>query len=168
MYEDGYSASWDNLVKGVTTGVFALMVTVIAILGLVSNSLLFTAALITLFGSVLLVIFLWAPRGYELYDNLVVVRRPIGAAKIAIAQAASRWNWTWWGLRLFGSGGIYGYYGIFMFKGIGTVRMHATNRHKLVLVTDVNGRKHLLSPDDPERFIQQTQTRFSTQTTTFS
>lgn len=168
MYEDGYSTSWDNLVKGVTTGVFALMVTLIVILGLVSNSLLFTAALITLFGSVLLVIFLWAPRGYELHDNLVVVRRLIGDAKIAFAQAASRWKWTWWGLRLFGSGGMYGYYGIFMFKGVGTVRMHATNRHKLVLVTDVNGRKYLLSPDEPERFIQHTQTRFSTQTTTLS
>jgi hypothetical protein len=164
LYEGGYSASWDNLVKGVTTGVFALMVTVIAILGLVSNSLLFTATLIILFGSILSVIFLWAPRGYELHDNLVVVKRLIGDAKIALAQAASRWNWTWWGLRLFGSGGMYGYYGIFMFKGLGKVRMYATNRHKLVLVADVNGRKYLLSPDEPERFIQHTQTRFSTQT----
>jgi hypothetical protein len=140
------------------------MVTVIAILGLVSNSLLFTATLIILFGSILSVIFLWAPRGYELHDNLVVVKRLIGDAKIALAQAASRWNWTWWGLRLFGSGGMYGYYGIFMFKGLGKVRMYATNRHKLVLVADVNGRKYLLSPDEPERFIQHTQTRFSTQT----
>jgi hypothetical protein len=160
MYEDGYSASWDNLVKGVTTGVFALMAIVIAILGLVSNSLPLVAALITLFGSVLLVIFLWAPRGYELHRNLVVVRRPIGDAKIVFSQAASRWNWTWLGLRLFGSGGMYGYYGIFTFKGIGTVRMHATNRRKLVLVTNVNGRKYLLSPDDPERFIRHTQMLF--------
>ena len=168
MYEDAYSTSWDNLVKGMTTGIFALLVSLIVVFGIVLNSLLFTAALIILFGSIPSVTFLWAPRGYELYDNLVVVKRPIGDAKIAFAQAASRWKWTWWGLRLFGSGGLYGYYGIFMFKGIGTVRMHATNRHKLVLVTDVNGRKHLLSPDDPERFIQHTQTRFSTQTTTLS
>jgi hypothetical protein len=168
MYDDRYSTSWDNLVKGTTTGVVALLVSLTVIFGLVSNSLLLKVALIILFGSILSVIFLWAPRGYTLIDNVVVIKRPIGDAKISIAQAASRWKWTWWGLRLFGSGGMYGYYGFFVFRGIGTVRMHATNRHKLVLVTDVNGTKYLLSPDEPERFIQQTKARFSAQTTTLS
>jgi len=138
----------------------------IAFLTLISKNLLFTAVLITLFGAVLLVTYLWAPRGYSLYDDLVVVKRPVGDAKIANTLEASRWRWTWWGIRLYGSNALFGYYGTFAFKGTGTVRMYATNRNNLVLITDVNGKKYLLSPDEPERFIEQTRTRLSTRTLT--
>jgi hypothetical protein len=165
MYEDAYSISWDNLVKGITIGVFVLLASLIIILALISKNPLLTAALIAVFSAVLFVPYLWAPRGYKLHDNQVIIKRPIGDARIIIAQAASRWKWTWWGLRLFGSGGMYGYYGLFTFKGTGMVRMHATNKHKLVLITDVKGKKYLLSPDDPERFVQQTQTRLIAQPT---
>ena len=165
MNDDAYPVSWDNLVKAVTIGVFVLLASVIITLGIVVRSHLLSAALVVAAGAVLFVPYLWAPRGYILHDNEVVVKRLIGDAKIAVAEAASHWKWTWWGLRLFGSGGLYGYYGIFTFKGTGMVRMHATNRHKLVLIRDVKGKRHLLSPDDPERFVQQTRSRFMAQPT---
>jgi len=167
MYEVIFSTSWDNLVKGVTTSIFLLLVSLISILGLSSDSLLLTIVLIIVFSSILLVPYLWMPRGYTVSDSIVTVKRPIGDVRISVAQVPLRWKWTWWGLRLFGSGGLYGYFGIFAFKGMGIVRMHATNRHKLVLIRDIEGRKYLLSPDEPERFIQQTQTPFPTQTTAF-
>ena len=165
MYEEAYSASMDNLVKASTIGVFILLISLIAVLNLVSNSLLVTTGFILLFSVILFLPYLMVPRGYVVSGKTVVVKRPLGEVRIILAEAALRWKWTWWGLRLFGSGGLYGYYGFFIFKGLGMVRMCATNRHNLVLVRDVNGRKYLLSPDEPERFIQQTQTPYETWTT---
>jgi hypothetical protein len=142
-----------------TTGVAAMFASMISLLSVISKNVLFTAVLITLFGAVLIVTYLWAPQGYSVYDDLVVVKRLIGDTRIANPREVSRWNWTWWGIRLYGSGALFGYYGTFAFKGTGIVRMYATNRKNLVLVTDGDGKKYLLSPDDPERFIEQTQTR---------
>jgi hypothetical protein len=160
LLENVYCAPWDNAVKGMTIGIFGLIGFLIVVFLFVLNDSVLSVSLIIMLTLILASPFLWAPRGYVLHGNLVVVRRPIGEAEIALAQPASRWKWTWWGLRLFGSGGMYGYFGLFTFRGLGTVRMYATHRHKLVLVTDVNGKKNLLSPDDPEEFVRNTQELF--------
>jgi len=154
LYGQGYSATWDNLAKGVTIAIFLILISLGAVLILISRDLVLATAVVTFFSLILFLPYLWAPRGYVLDSDCVIVQRAIGDVKIRIAQLPSRWNWTWWGLRLLGSGGLYGYFGVFTFKGAGRVRMHATDRRKLVLVTDVKGRKYLLSPDDPEDFIQ--------------
>lgn len=153
--ERDFSLSWDGLVKGMTTGVFLLLVTFTIIFGLFLDNLLLAVGIITLFVCVLLMPLLWAPQGYAVEGNLVTVRRRIGDVEIAVARMPERWRWTWWGLRLFGSGGLYGYFGYFIFKGIGGVRMYATNRHSLVLLVDKKGNRILVSPNESERFIQQ-------------
>jgi len=157
MQEETFSAPWDNLVKGMTVAVFVLSISLIVLFSLISGSLLLTIALVILYGSILFLPYLWSPRSYVICDNAVVVRRLIGDLRIDMSRQPRLWKWTWWGLRLFGSGGLYGYYGFFTFKGIGRVRMHATNRHNLVLIEDAKARKHLISPDRPEEFIKQTQ-----------
>lgn len=128
-----------------TIGIFGLIGFLIVVFLFALNDPALAIGLIMLLALILVSPFLWAPRGYVLHGNLVVVRRPIGEAKITLAHPASLWKWTWWGLRLFGSGGMYWYFGLFRFKGLGTVSMHATHRHKLVLVIDVDGKKSLLS-----------------------
>lgn len=157
MQEEIFSASWDNLVKGMTVAVFVLLISLIILFSLISGSLLLTIALVILYGSTFFLPYLWSPRCYVVCDNVVVVRRLIGDLIIDMSRQPRLWKWTWWGLRLFGSGGLYGYYGFFTFKGTGRVRMHATNRHNLVLIEDARGRKHLISPDRPKEFIKQRQ-----------
>ncbi len=152
--ENSFSCSWDGLVRGVTVGVFVLVVVVTAVLGTVAGSLLLVVALTVLYGGIVLLPLLWAPIGYFVDDGRVTVERLIGDAQISVNEGPNRWSWAWWGIRLFGSGGFYGYYGYFAFKGLGRVRMYATNRHNLVLLRDTRGGKILLSPDEPERFIQ--------------
>lgn len=141
--------------KALTLAVVVLLLSVIGVLAVVVENSALTGLLTILFGSVLVLPYLWNPRAYVLSTDSVIVRRVLGDARIGIANEPKRWRWTWWGLRLWGSGGLYGYFGIFAFKGIGRVRMHATNRHNLVLIEDSMGRKYLLSPDEPEKFIQQ-------------
>lgn len=165
MYSQTYSATWDRLVKGVTAAVFLLLISLGAVLILIAEDFVVATTVVALFSLILFLPYLWAPRGYTLRGDCIIVRRVIGDLRIRVGQLPSRWKWTWCGLRLFGSGGLYGYFGIFTFKGTGRVRMHATNRHKLVLVRDVEGRKYLLSPDDPESFIRQAQTLSHAMTT---
>ena len=149
-----FAAPWDNLVKGVTICVFAGMIFVMIVFGFVAGSLSILVGMLALYSAILGSLYLWAPRAYTVTDNKIVVKRLIGDLQITAAQKPERWRWTWWGIRLFGSGGLYGYYGYFSFRGLGRVCMHATNRNNLVLVKDEKGRRFLLSPSEPDKFIQ--------------
>ena len=149
-----FAAPWDNLVKGVTICVFAVMIFVMIVFGFVAGSLSILVGMLALYSAILGSLYLWAPRAYTVTDNKIIVKRLIGDFQITAAQKPERWRWTWWGIRLFGSGGLYGYYGYFTFRGLGRVCMHATNRNNLVLVKDEKGRRFLLSPSEPDKFIQ--------------
>ena len=141
--------------KGATVGVFILIGSLTLIFSLIANNFLLIVSLLILYGGILALPFLWAPRGYAIRGDGILVKRAIGDAKIIVAEPPQRWSWTWWGIRLFGSGGLYGYYGYFAFRGLGKVLMYATNRHKLVLIRDDRGRRYLISPDNPQEFIKQ-------------
>ena len=149
-----FAAPWDNLVKGVTICVFAVMIFVMIVFGFVADSLSILVGMLALYSAILGSLYLWAPRAYTVTDNKIIVKRLIGDFQITAAQKPERWRWTWWGIRLFGSGGLYGYYGFFSFRDLGRVCMHATNRNNLVLVKDKKGRRFLLSPSEPGKFIQ--------------
>jgi hypothetical protein len=149
-----FQASWDNLVKGITVSVLILIISLIIIFSTVLDYLPLMIGIITLYGSIIIIPYLWAPQSYTLKGRTVIVKRLVGDLKFQVKSGPERWNWTWWGLRLFGSGGLYGYYGFFTFRNIGIVRMYATNRHNLVLLKDEKDRKILLSPTNSEEFIQ--------------
>ena len=154
MQKAEFSASWDSLVKGMTTAVSLLLISLTILFSYLSDNVFLMGALMILFGSVLFLPYLWSPRGYGFSDKGVVVRRLIGDLTIEICRKPKRWQWTWWGVRFFGSGGLYGYVGLFVLKGIGRVWMHATNRHNLVLIEGVRGISYLISPDEPDQFVQ--------------
>lgn len=149
-----FSTSWDNLVKGVTISVFVLIVSLLIIFGFVIDDPYILVGLSISYFLILFLPFLWAPQGYYIHGNKVSVKRLIGDKRIIVAMEPKKWNWTWWGGRLFGSGGLYGYFGFFTFKGTGRVQMYSTNRHNLVLLRDNEGKKYLLSPKETDRFIQ--------------
>ncbi len=58
------------------------------------------------------------------------------------------------GIRLFGSGGWGGYFGIFYYRHVGKVHVFATDRKKLILLRTTDGRQYLLSPEDPAAFLK--------------
>ena len=153
---DGYyfAAPWDNIVKGITASINILLIVLMIIFYTVLDNTFVTIGLIVLFGAILFIPYLWAPQGYIVKGRSVIVKRLIGDLKIHVEGEPERGNSTYWGLRLFGSGGLYGYYGLFAFRKIGRVLVYATNRHNLVFFKDENARKLLLSPEKPERFIQ--------------
>jgi hypothetical protein len=153
--EESFSLSWDSLIRGMTACVVVLVFTLAAILGLVLEDFWLKIVIVLLFFGVLIFPLLWAPQRYLVKGNLVTVQRRVGDMRILVSREPERWKWTWWGLRLFGSGGLYGYFGYFYMKHIGSVRMYATNRDSMVLLVDEKGKKILVSPNEVDRFIQQ-------------
>ena len=98
----------------------------------------------------------YSPRGYAIVDRSIVVKRLIGNVCIpldAIREVRSA-NCDDFraALRLWGSGGLFGYYGIFQTAHLGKATWYVTNRNRAVVV--VTGSKTtLFSPDDVARFI---------------
>jgi hypothetical protein len=59
-----------------------------------------------------------------------------------------------WTIRTFGNGGLFGYTGHFTNRKLGAMRWYATRRNDAVLLQTTEGKKILLTPDEPEAFLQ--------------
>jgi hypothetical protein len=62
------------------------------------------------------------------------------------------------GIRLFGSGGFLGGFGIFFCSRLGMAYTYVTDAARLVLIECDDGRKYLLSPETPEEFVETVET----------
>ena len=56
-------------------------------------------------------------------------------------------------IRLFGSGGVFGYIGWFRSKGIGTFLSYATDEKNVFLIYRKNGKPVAISVNDPDEFL---------------
>ncbi len=65
-------------------------------------------------------------------------------------------------LRLFGTGGLFGWAGRYRFRGLGSVSMHATNLDRLILIERRRGRPLLISPIDSGAFLSGVRQQFET------
>ena len=96
------------------------------------------------------------PSSYVVGPRSLGIKRPFGSINIPIADIESvsrvpaRDVVT--GIRLFGSGGMFGYFGIYTTWKYGKVSMWATDRTKLILIETAK-RKYVISPDKPEEMI---------------
>jgi len=105
---------------------------------------------------VLLAAYGYSPQGYLVLDGAIIVRRLIGNVRISLdgvreLRAAAADDLTGC-IRLFGSGGLFGWYGLFRTSKLGKCTWYATNRaHAVVVITDA--RTMLFSPDDVDGFV---------------
>jgi hypothetical protein len=143
-----FSASYDTTTK-IISGVVLVVFLTIAV---VAHSVVVGCL------SALIVVgaYAWSPRGYAVSNGCVVVNRLIGSARIPLdavreVRAATKDDFRGC-LRLFGNGGLFGYYGLFRTSKLGKSTWYLTNRGKAVVV--VTGEKTaLFSPDDVDGFI---------------
>ncbi len=103
----------------------------------------------------------WSPKAYRLSPTgvLTVRRRLFGGRmfRVESAQATSA-LFGLGGLRLTGSGGVFGWYGLFWRKGTGRYRAYVTDRSKLVACEGPDGLV-VVSPEDPRAFLAAVSTR---------
>ena len=104
--------------------------------------------------AILVLAYGFAPSGYGVSsDELRVQRKWFGGRRFRIesAQTTSA-AFGLGGIRLFGSGGVFGWYGLFWRKGTGRYRAYVTDRSHLVTCQGPDG-IIVVSPADPGSFV---------------
>ena len=105
----------------------------------------------------LLVVLLFVPPGYSITGQDILIKRLlsniiIDGAEIQAVEAVEKPDI---GLRVWGSGGFFGYLGIFRL-GNGYASLYCT-RLKNILLIKTRKRNYLISPDDPREFLSKWQ-----------
>jgi hypothetical protein len=99
-----------------------------------------------------------APTGYAVEGGTLRVERRLRPVAIPLAEVTAVGRvaelWSGGAARIGGSSGFFGHYGRFWNRTLGSFRLYATRTHDLVLL-DVPGDRFVLSPDAPERFLEE-------------
>ncbi len=143
-----FSASYDRTTL-ILSGFVCLFLSTAA---LAVHSIL--VACISLF--VLLLGYAYSPRGYVLEGRSILVTRLAGTVRVPLDDVREVRRTTpddFRGcIRLWGSGGLFGYYGLFRTAKLGKSTWYVTNRSNCIAM--ITGPKTvLISPDDPDAFL---------------
>lgn len=150
-----FRARYDRLAAGLTAvvlAVFAGGLVLVLTQPVPSRELRLGLALLILL--VPLVTYLYSPTGFSVGPEGVRIHKPGGTVLLPLGslRAARRAApGELCGLRTFGSGGLFGYFGWFWTRSLGHYRAYITSRHHMVLVQAE--RAYLLSPERPEDFL---------------
>ncbi len=98
----------------------------------------------------------YSPRGYRIAEGAVVVRRWIGDVRIPLSSVRDARRATAEDvrglIRLWASGGLFGYYGVYRSSQLGRSTWYVTNRANAVVLSTLST-PLFISPDEPERFL---------------
>jgi len=106
--------------------------------------------------AVIALAYAYSPRSFEISDGTFRVKRLVGdvvfpLTSLRFVRDANPADFR--GIvRLWGSGGLFGYYGLFWSKALGKSKWYLTDRSKAVVVTDGN-QTVLVSPEDRDGFV---------------
>ncbi len=96
--------------------------------------------------------FFYAPSKYLIENGAFIIVRPSGMIKIPLQDIAdarlvsSKELGTL--IRLWGSGGLFGFYGYFRSTRMGRMKLYTTRLNNRILITTVDDNRLLISPDD--------------------
>jgi hypothetical protein len=144
-----FSASYDRTTKIIST---VVCLGLLAVVFAVHNAILTVLSVLVVFSAAA-----WSPQRYALEGQSILVRRKVGTVRIPLtglreARRADREDLR--GLiRLWGSGGLFGYYGLFSTAKLGKSTWYVTDRSKIVVLI-TGDRTVLLSPDDTAGFLE--------------
>jgi hypothetical protein len=154
-----YKATLDNLAKGVTIVISVLFPVIIGI-QFFYNSLGNVIPICTAIGLTLIyfITYFFRPINYQILVDKLVIHRTISDIKIERTEIKSvellekeMLNST---IRVFGVGGLFGYYGKFTNSKMGMMTWYATRRDKAVMVITVTDKKIIITPDEPAKFVE--------------
>jgi hypothetical protein len=143
-----FTASYDRTTKIVSVVVCAVL--------LFAGVLTQSALVVCLSALTVVLSYAYSPRGYALRERSIVVKRLIGGTRIPLEQVREARRTTSDDLRgcmrLWGSGGMFGYYGLFRTSKLKKCWWYVTDRRNtVVVITDAT--TALFSPDDVDGFL---------------
>lgn len=156
-----FKASLDKLAKGVSLGV-CLLFTVLFVSQLILSNEgdifipLFMGCFFTI---ILFLAYAYHPLKYELTTDHLIIHRLISPVKMLRSDivSVSTITKTQMGfvVRVFGVGGLFGYFGKFSSGAMGIMTWHATKRDNFIVVETNLKQKIVLTPNEPQLFLQQ-------------
>ena len=143
-----FPATYDSTTKIVSALIFVVLALVAAV---VQNLIVSWGAAL-----VLILAYGYSPRGYFCSRRSIVVKRLLRNVQFPLegvreVRRATQEDFRG-AIRLWGDGGLFGYYGLFRTSTLGKCTWYVTNRsHAVVAITET--RTALFSPDDVEGFV---------------
>jgi hypothetical protein len=95
---------------------------------------------------------LYAPIHYIIDTKYLVIHRKVKGVSINLNEISSvkllSEKEIKGGIRMFGVGGVFGYFGLFTFPKIGYCKMFATQRKNMILIETLEKKKFIITPDE--------------------
>lgn len=156
-----FAATWDSKLTAITAGTMLLIAAATALVIWVAQQLDSVAAtiavsLLALPGlAVLVIAYVWSPRGYSINDRAVLIERAAGPLVIPLSSIReARPLPPGRGLcRVFGSGGLFGYFGMYRSATLGRVSLYATRSDGRVLIV-AEGGPVVVTPEPASKFLE--------------
>jgi hypothetical protein len=153
MAERTFGAHYDRLTKIVSAGAVMLLVAV-PVMAMRAGAVAVFVALVS--ATVIALSFAFSPRGYVISGGEFRVKRLIADVvfpldELRFVRDATTADFRGC-VRLWASGGLFGYYGWFWSKALGRSRWYVTDRSKAVVVAD-GDQIILVSPEDRDGFV---------------
>ena len=154
-----FKTSLDSLAWVITIGITILFASIIGFQIVIitdhgKNGVIFTSITLSL---IYFIAYGFSPGNYLVSKNEIIINRlffkvHIPLKSIMHAEILDKKKIAW-SLRTFGVGGLFGYFGKFLNYSQGSMTWYATRRDKVVLIQTVQNKKIILTPDDPELFL---------------
>jgi hypothetical protein len=161
-----HKASMDNLTKGLTIGVSILLL-LSGFVPILTSEFQFSNVItpgpfyVMPFAFIIIIVITYgfSPKGYAFEDRKLVIYRPFqnkfyateDILNVSFVDRKELKN----SLRVFGVGGLFGYFGLFRNSHYGTMIWYATRRDQFVVIERSNGKTIVLSPNDPNSFVSE-------------
>jgi hypothetical protein len=152
-----YKTSLDGTAKTITVGV-----TVLFAIFIFGQNTLIRQDKVSIYTSIFLILiygvaFILRPIHYELSGDSLTIHRLFGDVKIdriniKCVELADKKK-TSRAVRIFGVGGLFGYFGKFANSRLGFMTWYATRRDRTVLIETMDNKKIIVTPNEPEKFV---------------
>ena len=158
-----FTTSMDQIVRKKTVAVFVIF-TIVTLPNLFHSSdrWIWYIGFFSFFMLLLLMTFLHKPLKYEVGNNKIIIHRLIGSVALNIQDIARVDRIHHDLLKNSSKGGAFGYFGKFN-TDLGKIRFYATRRDRLVMLTNHDKTKIILTPDHIDDFIEDVETKASSQ-----
>ncbi len=117
-----------------------------------SSAVLIHGGLLAFFLVILLGSWMYAPQSYEVDNSKIIIKRPVSDRRIELREIKEIrlvQKGEMRGLvRTFGVGGLFGIYGKFYSTGLGNLTFYATQQKNRVLITTIDDKKLVITPND--------------------
>ncbi len=154
-----FKTSYDVLTKWLSIGISIIFISV-ALWNLKSMleaegdwpTLIIHFGVFSLLTFILGVSFVLSTKSYSLNSQELIIKKQLGTTAFPVADiyeariiTKDDMKGT---IRTFGSGGLFGYYGLFYNRTLGSFTMYTTQRTNTIFIKLKDGKKIIISPDD--------------------